>query len=105
MSDLLESSKALLELDADNALVPRGLGGHGRKCLAWCVEEIQRLRNELTSTLEEISHHKMTQDDSNRLVRELDIALNGEAGAAKQAALCDIVGQVKDQRWTLVRNS
>lgn len=30
-----------------------------------------------------------------RLVRELDVALNGEAGAAKQASLCDIVSQVK----------
>ncbi|WP_263147771.1 hypothetical protein [Pseudomonas sp. RIT-PI-AD] len=29
-----------------------------------------------------------------RLVRELDVALNGEAGAAPQASLCDIVGQV-----------
>ncbi len=30
-----------------------------------------------------------------RLVRELDVLLNGEDGAAKQASLCDIVGQVK----------
>lgn len=44
MSDLLESSKALLRLDADNALVPHGLGGHGRGCLQWCVDEIDRLR-------------------------------------------------------------
>jgi hypothetical protein len=29
-----------------------------------------------------------------RLVRELDVALNGKAGAAKQASLCDIVAQV-----------
>lgn len=42
--DLLESSKALLALDADGALVPHGLGGHGRTCLTWCVEEIERLR-------------------------------------------------------------
>jgi len=47
MSDLLAGSKALLELDAANALVPHGLGGHGRKCLAWCVGEIERLRDEL----------------------------------------------------------
>lgn len=33
--------------------------------------------------------------DYNRLVRELDVAINGEDGAAKQASLCDIVGQVK----------
>ena len=46
MSDLLQSSKALLDLDAENALVPHGLGGHGRKCLEWCVMEIERLRLE-----------------------------------------------------------
>ncbi|WP_236209899.1 hypothetical protein, partial [Pseudomonas tohonis] len=29
-----------------------------------------------------------------RLVRELDVLLNGEEGAAEQASLCDLVGQV-----------
>lgn len=42
--DLLESSKALLDLDERNALVPHGLGGHGHSCLKWCIEEIERLR-------------------------------------------------------------
>lgn len=32
--------------------------------------------------------------DHDRLVRELDVLLNGEAGAAKQASLCDLVSQV-----------
>lgn len=32
--------------------------------------------------------------DHRRLVRELDVLLNGEDGAAKQASLCDLVGQV-----------
>lgn len=32
--------------------------------------------------------------DHRRLVRELDVLLNGEGGAAKQASLCDIVGQL-----------
>lgn len=36
-------------------------------------------------------------DDINRLVRELDVLINGEAGAAKQASLCDIVAQVRKQ--------
>lgn len=31
---------------------------------------------------------------ANRLVRQLDVLLNGEAGAAKQASLCDLVAQV-----------
>lgn len=33
--------------------------------------------------------------DHNRLVRELDVLLNGEDGAAQQASLCDIVAQVR----------
>lgn len=32
--------------------------------------------------------------DHRRLVRELDVALNGD-GAAKQASLCDLVAQVR----------
>lgn len=33
--------------------------------------------------------------DHRRLVRKLDVLLNGEEGAAKQASLCDIVAQVQ----------
>lgn len=33
--------------------------------------------------------------DHSRLVRELDVLLNGEAGAAPQASLCDLVAQVR----------
>lgn len=33
-------------------------------------------------------------DDVKRLVRELDVALNGKEGAAQQASLCDVVSQV-----------
>lgn len=36
--------------------------------------------------------------DHNRLVRELDVLLNGEAGAAQQASLCDIVAQIRRER-------
>lgn len=38
------------------------------------------------------------QANHNRLVRELDVLLNGEAGAAEQASLCDIVAQVRMAR-------
>lgn len=42
------------------------------------------------------------QMDHSRLVRELDVLLNGEAGAAKQASLCDIVAQVRLKRDLLL---
>lgn len=37
-------------------------------------------------------------EDHKRLVREMDVALNGIEGAAKQASLCDIVSQVKSMK-------
>lgn len=35
------------------------------------------------------------QNDHHRLVRELDVLLNGSDGAAPQASLCDLVAQFK----------
>lgn len=36
--------------------------------------------------------------DHRRLVRELDVALHGEAGAAKQASLCDLIEPARQLR-------
>lgn len=41
--------------------------------------------------------------DHQRLVRELDVLLNGEEGAAKQASLCDIVAQVQLEGVTVAQ--
>src|ERR1700743_332591 len=38
-----------------------------------------------------VADYEATLADHRRLVRELDVALNGEKGAAEQASLCDIV--------------
>jgi hypothetical protein len=37
--------------------------------------------------------------DHKRLVRRLDVLLNGINGAAKQASLCDIVAQIESQAF------
>lgn len=42
-----------------------------------------------------IRDYEEAQVDKHRLLRELDVLLNGEAGAAKQASLVDIVSQVR----------
>lgn len=47
-------------------------------------------------------NYSRLQSETGRLVRELDIAINGEAGAAKQAMLCDIVAQAKQQELKAV---
>lgn len=35
------------------------------------------------------------QDSVDRLVREIDVILHGEEGAAPQASLCDLVGPIR----------
>ena len=45
-----------------------------------------------------IADYEEVLADHRRLVRELDVLLNGEAGAAKQASLCDIVAQVRNRK-------
>lgn len=42
-----------------------------------------------------IADYEAALSDHRRLVRELDVLLNGEEGAAQQASLCDIVAQVR----------
>jgi len=42
-----------------------------------------------------IADYEAVFEDHKRLVRRLDVALNGEKNAAPQARLCDIVAQVE----------
>lgn len=57
-----------------------------------CVSDRQANENLTIEDYEEVLA------DHRRLVRELDVLLNGEEGAAKQASLCDIVAQVRRYR-------
>lgn len=45
--------------------------------------------------------YEVVKKDHDRLVRELDVIINGEEGAAKQASLCDIVSQLKNKKIVL----
>jgi hypothetical protein len=49
----------------------------------------------LSAAIEEIQGYKEMHEDHKRLVWEIDVIINGEAGAAKQASLCDLVGQIQ----------
>lgn len=40
-------------------------------------------------------------DGIDKMVRDIDVAINGEAGAAKQAMLCDVVGQIIENATAL----
>jgi hypothetical protein len=57
----------------------------------------------ISEAAERIRGETEREAEANALVRRLDVALNGEDGAAAQAPLCDIVGQIEDQRWRLIR--
>lgn len=52
------------------------------------VLEVVKERDELREALE----------DKRRLTRELDVAMHGEEGAAKQASLCDLISPAKNLR-------
>lgn len=51
------------------------------------------------------SDYETVLADHKRLVREMDVLLNGEAGAAQQASLVDLVAQVRRQGIRAVRPS
>ena len=68
-----------------DAEVVASLREHGWVAAA---DRIDRL-NGLLADYEEVN------EDKKRLVREIDVILNGEDGAAKQASLCDIVAQLR----------
>jgi hypothetical protein len=57
--------------------------------------DAQRTSEQITPLC--IADYEEVLKDHRRLVRELDRLLNG-SGAAQQASLCDIVGQVERER-------
>lgn len=58
---------------------------HGGKPMPECLAALRA----------RVADYEEVLTDHRRLVRELDVLFNGEAGAAKQASLCDIVSQVR----------
>lgn len=60
--------------------------------------EVAALQSTIAQQKNLIDDLRTCVDDVDRLVRELDVLLHGEAGAAAQASLCDIVAQVRMYR-------
>jgi hypothetical protein len=58
---------------------------------------------ELEAELKKTPDYEEVLADHRRLVREIDVILNGEEGAAKQASLCDLVGQIEELKERLER--
>jgi hypothetical protein len=55
---------------------------------------IKSYRDESMRLRVELKNHRVFIKEQQRLVKELDILINGVEGAADQASLCDIVAQV-----------
>lgn len=100
---ILRDSETLLkaasaELDAKNQEI-EVLREYGNKlCTAMADDRLAELRAEGKAPSVYCScplHGSwIAAVDVRRLTREMDVALNGEAGAAAQASLCDVVAQV-----------
>lgn len=56
---------------------------------------INQARADLKVARGVIADYVQYSADVDRLVREIDVIINGEEGAAKQASLCDMIGQIK----------
>lgn len=58
----------------------------------------KQLEQDKAKLMELIKDYALISIDNKRLVREIDVLLNGDDGAAKQASLCDIVAQLNSQK-------
>lgn len=62
---------------------------------------IVRLKKERDALRAELADFKEVLESKQEDTHKLDIALNGEAGAAKQASLCDLIGPARQLRAAL----
>ena len=73
------------------------MGGKRDRYCKLCTEDMVKADTERLNADPEdltIEDYKNVSTDHDRLVREIDVILNGD-NAAKQASLCDLVGQIK----------
>lgn len=64
----------------------------------WLTEQRAKFKDDSTNKQESgltIADYEESFESHRKLVKELDIIINGEEGCAEQASLCDIVSQLK----------
>ena len=98
-SDLLEAApcKPAETMDSDEFRNVLRNYGDTVYCSTQVIEYVDKYtaRAVAAAVEKERVDYQVVADSHARNVRALDVALNGEAGAAKQASLCDILAQVK----------
>lgn len=78
----------------------------GGKVINWCElhrdtrgrDMLLEMRAERDALRERVADYEEVLEDKRRIARELDVAMHGEEGAAKQASLCDLIGPAKALR-------
>jgi hypothetical protein len=58
-------------------------------------DRLMEIASALSETVTTADYEEVLADHR-RLVREIDVILNGEEGAARQASLCDLIPQIKE---------
>ena len=94
--------------DTFDSTAPRQIGMETREPKVLADIDLEKIREVLEETPEpedqseeiaqlrgRIDDLEVQQRDVDRLVRQMDVALNGPDGAADQASLCDIVAQIE----------
>lgn len=76
-------------------LSPHDEGETLADCAKRSIEISDSLRAEKERLQQQLADYQEAHEDKKRLTRELDVIING-GDAAKQASLCDIVGQLSD---------
>jgi len=61
-------------------------------------EYVDAVQAEIADLTQKLEDYKEVHASHRATVRKIDVILNGEAGAAKQASLCDLVRQIEDAR-------
>ncbi len=70
----------------------------------WMLKDIDdTLREDANADAPTLADYKAVLDDKRRLIRELDVALHGEEGAAEQASLCDLIAPAEKLRAEVTR--
>lgn len=76
--------------------------------ISWLLSQIDSKDKKISELNELAERHESIADDRKRIVRNLDVIIHGEEGAAKQAVLIDLITPIKNLKdkeriaWALI---
>lgn len=101
--DPIESAIQLGSIKAEVATLPPKLRPIGEKMIEM-AEAVLRMKSEhlaeVAALKSELHGYRAWGEEVTRLTRELDVAMHGDARAARQSSLCDLVAAARAARPT-----